>query len=106
MHGNLTNAGALQSTTDVAIANGDKLVITDASASNKINRSAITFDASTTTKALTPKGTFETFLQTHQDISGKEDKSNKVTSIRDASSATDTAYPSEKSVRTALDVKG
>jgi len=32
-------------------------------------------------------------------LSGKEDKSNKVTSIRAASSATDTAYPSEKAVR-------
>lgn len=60
-HGNITNAGALQ-TTDVAIATGDKLVITDASNSSKVARSSLTFDGSTATKALTQKGTFETFL--------------------------------------------
>lgn len=60
-HGNITNAGALQ-TTDVAIATGDKLVITDASNSSKVARASLTFDGSTATKALTQKGTFETFL--------------------------------------------
>lgn len=35
-------------------------------------------------------------------VSGKEDASNKVTTIRDVSTATDTAYPSEKAVATAL----
>ena len=59
-HGNITNAGALQ-TTDVSVANGDKLVVTDASNSNKVARTSVTFDGSTTTTALTPKGTFETF---------------------------------------------
>ncbi len=57
-HGNITNAGALQ-TTDVAIANGDKLVITDSSDSNKIARSSATFDGTTISKALTQAGTFE-----------------------------------------------
>ena len=57
-HGNITSGGALQ-TTDVAIANGDKLVITDASDSNKVARSSTAFDGSTITKALTQKGTFE-----------------------------------------------
>lgn len=66
-HGNITNAGALQ-TSDITIANGDKLVVTDASNSNKVARTSVSFDASTTTTALTPKGTFETFLQSHQDI--------------------------------------
>lgn len=61
-HGNITNDGALQ-TTDVAIANGDKLVITDASDSNKVARSSTAFDGSTTTTALTPKGTFESFAK-------------------------------------------
>ena len=61
-HGNITNAGALQ-TTDVSVANGDKLVVTDASNSNKVARTSVTFDGSTTTTALTPKGTFETFYQ-------------------------------------------
>lgn len=59
-HGNIQNGGTLQ-TTDVAIENGDKLVITDASNSNKIARTLRAFDGSTTTTALTPKGTFETF---------------------------------------------
>ena len=38
------------------------------------------------------------FLTSHQDITGKEDKSNKVTSI--SSSSTDTQYPSAKAVDT------
>lgn len=59
-HGNITNAGALQ-TTDIAIANGDKLVVTDASNSNKVARTSVTFDGSTATQALTKKGTWETF---------------------------------------------
>lgn len=59
-HGNVTNGGGLQ-TTDVTIGNGDKLVITDASDSNKIARASAAFDASTTSKALTKKGTFEDF---------------------------------------------
>lgn len=61
-HGNITNAGALQ-TTDVAIANGDKLVITDSSNSSKVARASLSFDGSTTTKALTKKGTWEDFVQ-------------------------------------------
>ena len=66
-HGNITNDGKLQ-TSDVTIANGDKLVITDSSDSDKVARASINFDGSTTTKALTPKGTFEDFLQSHQTI--------------------------------------
>ena len=57
-HGNIQNGGTLQ-TTDVAIANGDKLVITDASDSNKVARASAAFDGSTTSKVLTQKGTFE-----------------------------------------------
>lgn len=102
-HGNITNAGALQ-TTDVSIANDDKLVVTDASNSNKVARTSVTFDGSTTTTALTPKGTFETFLQSHQDISGKEDKSNKVTAWQ--STPDDTHYPSEKLVIDTIDANG
>lgn len=64
-HGNIQNEGILQ-TTDITVASGDKLIVTDSSDSNKIARTSISFDGSTTTKALTPKGTFETFLQTHQ----------------------------------------
>ena len=66
-HGNIQNGGTLQ-TNDVAIASGDKLVVTDSSDSSKIARTSTSFDGSTTTKALTQKGTFETFLQSHQTI--------------------------------------
>ena len=59
-HGNITNGGALQ-TNDITIANGDKLVVTDSSDSNKVARASISFDGSTATKALTQKGTWETF---------------------------------------------
>ena len=95
-HGNIQNGGTLQ-TSDVTIASGDKLVITDSSDSNKVARASATFDGSTTTKALTPKGTFETFLQSHQDISGKEDKSNKDASI--PNSPTSGHYPTTEAVK-------
>ena len=61
-HGNITNAGALQ-TNDITIANGDKLVVTDSSDSAKVARTSVSFDGSTTTKALTPKGTWTYFAQ-------------------------------------------
>lgn len=57
-HGNITNAGALQ-TTDVGIANGDKLVVTDASNSHKIARTSVSFDGSTTSQYLSKKGTWQ-----------------------------------------------
>lgn len=59
VHGNLSNGGAI--TSDTAVADGDKLVVTDASDSSKIIRSGVAFDGTTTTKALTPKGTWEDF---------------------------------------------
>jgi hypothetical protein len=43
------------------------------------------------------------FLTAHQDISGKEDKTNKTTSW--GATPSDTKYPSEKLVKTALDLK-
>lgn len=58
-HGNITNDGKLQ-TTDVSIASGDKLVITDSSDSSKIARASVSFDGSTTTQFLSKKGTWET----------------------------------------------
>lgn len=60
-HGNIQDGGALQ-TSDVTIASGDKLVVTDSSDSGKVARASASFDGSTTTKALTQKGTFETFM--------------------------------------------
>ena len=62
-HGSITNDGKLQ-TSDVSVANGDKLVITDSSDSAKVKRSSVSFDGSTDTKALTQKGTWETFSKT------------------------------------------
>lgn len=71
-HGNITNDGALQ-TTDVTIADGDKLVITDNSNSDKIARASIAFDGTTATKALTQKGTWETFNNyTHPTTDGNK----------------------------------
>lgn len=58
-YGNINTSGAI--TSDTAVANGDKIVVTDSSNSSKLIRTGITFDGSTTTKALTPKGTWETF---------------------------------------------
>ena len=59
-HGNIQNGGTLQ-TNDITIANGDKLVVTDASDSNKVARASISFDGTTTTQALTKAGTWVTF---------------------------------------------
>lgn len=61
-HGNIQSGGTLQ-TNDITIASGDKLVVTDASDSSKVARTSISFDGSTTTTALTPKGTFEAFAK-------------------------------------------
>lgn len=43
---------------EVTIANGDKIVITDASDSNKVKRASVAFDGSSTKAFLTQKGTF------------------------------------------------
>ena len=43
--------------------------------------------------------------ETSPDMDSKEDKANKVTTIRADGTATDTAYPSEAAVRTELDTK-
>ena len=83
-HGNITNGGALQ-TNDITIANGDKLVVTDASNSNKIARTSVAFDGSTTSTALTPKGTFEAFVQdanyVHTDNNYTTTEKNKLSGI-------------------------
>lgn len=69
VYGNLQNNGTLQ-ISDIPVGNGDKLVITDSDSnpSNMVVRSSIAFDGSTMTKALTPNGTWETFLQEHQTV--------------------------------------
>ena len=59
VHGNINNSGIV--TTSTTIASGDSILITDNSDSSKIKKASITFDGSTATKALTQKGTWETF---------------------------------------------
>ena len=71
-HGNIQNNGTLQ-TTDITIANGDKIIVTDADSTtaNQIARTSIAFDGSTATKCLTQKGTWESFTNntdTHRPI--------------------------------------
>ncbi|MCR5026982.1 MAG: hypothetical protein K6A34_06045 [Methanobrevibacter sp.] len=63
---------------------------------------------STTSGLIKNDGSIDTstYLTSHQDISGKEDKSNKVKSTAGWSSTTsDDNYPSEKLVKSALDLK-
>jgi hypothetical protein len=81
-HGNIQNGGTLQ-TTDVGIANGDKLVVTDSSNSAKIARTSVTFDGTTTTQALSKKGTFETFSKfsgSYTDLTNKPSLATVATS--------------------------
>ncbi len=61
VHGKITSDGKIASSDNVTIANNDRLIISDASDSYILKNSSITFDGSTTTKALTQKGTWETF---------------------------------------------
>lgn len=57
VHGQITNAGAITSTT--TLANRDGIIFADSSDSGKLKRSSITFDGSTTTNFLTQKGTWQ-----------------------------------------------
>lgn len=50
-------------TSEVAIANGDKMIIADASDSSKLKRVSAAFDGSTTKKFLNQKGTFTKVLE-------------------------------------------
>lgn len=59
-HGNITNGGDITATAPT-IASGDQIIINDHSESKITN--GPTFDGSTTTTALTPKGTWETFAK-------------------------------------------
>ena len=68
VHGNLDDAGKV--TNDVNVGNGDHLLIADHSAGDKLYMSNVTFDGSTRTKALTPKGTFESFAAATHDHDG------------------------------------
>ncbi len=50
-------------TSEVTIANGDKMIIADASDSSKLKRASAAFDGSTTKKFLNQKGTFTQVLE-------------------------------------------
>lgn len=70
-HGNITSGGDITATAPT-IASGDQIIINDNSASKITN--GPTFDGSTTTKALTQKGTWETFSKfsgSYDDLSNK-----------------------------------
>lgn len=56
---NAINGKAPNAPSEVTIANGDKIVITDASNSNKIARASVAFDGSSTGALLSKKGTWE-----------------------------------------------
>lgn len=74
---------------------------TNVSATTTGSGNAVTSVTASGSAITVTKGT--TFLTSHQDISGKEDKSNKVTAW--SATTTDTHYPSEKLVKSALDGK-
>lgn len=57
--------------TEVTIANGDKIVITDASDNNKTKRASVAFDGITVNKMLTQKGTFETVKEGNLEWGGR-----------------------------------
>ena len=59
-HGNIVSGGTIGSV-GITIGNGDTLIVADSSNGNKIEKTSIAFDGSTTTQALTKKGTFVSF---------------------------------------------
>lgn len=89
IHGNIQSDGTLQ-TTDIVISNGDKLVITDTSDNDKVARASLVFDGSTTTQALTKKGTWGTFLTEHQSLNAYATKNSPaLTGVPTAPTAAD-----------------
>ena len=60
IHGNISNDGEIGVSNNWALASDDGLIVFDASNSYKLERSSIVFDNSTTTEALSRKGTWET----------------------------------------------
>ena len=72
------NGGSVSATTidsglqadDITIASGDKLVVTDSSASNKVRRTGISFDTSVTTRCLTRAGTWASFTNNAGTVTG------------------------------------
>ena len=71
-HGNILNEGTIDTSSATAIKNKDKLIVLE-NGRDIVGRN-VEFDGTTAGRALTKKGTFEAFLTSHQDISGKADK--------------------------------
>ena len=63
-HGSITNAGAITSTSNTAIATNDRIVFSDNSDSSKLKRSTIVFDTNITNKYLSQAGTWADSLST------------------------------------------
>lgn len=89
-HGNIQNTGVLQQT-DITIASGDKLVVTDTSDSNKVARTSVSFDGSTATKCLTQKGTWESFTNNTGTVTGSG-TSGQLAKWNTSTGLTSTAY--------------
>ena len=84
-HGNITSTGTL--TSDITIANGDKLVVTK-SGTNKVSRASLTFDGSDTTKYLSKKGTWQSFPVASTSASGVVQLNDTLTSTSTTLAAT------------------
>lgn len=72
-HGSIEKDGTIDTSSATAIKTKDKLIVLE-DGKTIIGRD-VEFDGTTTGRALTKAGTFEAFLKSHQDISGKADKS-------------------------------
>ena len=70
-HGKIANDGTIDTSQATAIQGGDKMVVLE-DGKTIVGREVV-FDGTTRGKALTKAGTFEAFLTSHQDISGKAD---------------------------------
>ena len=71
-HGKISSDGKIDTSHATAIQNGDKMIVLEAR--KTIVGREVVFDGRDTSVALTKAGTFEAFLTSHQDISGKADK--------------------------------
>lgn len=71
-HGEISSDGTMDTSQAKAIQGGDKMIVLEEG--KAIVGREVVFDGRDTSKALTKAGTFETFLTSHQDISGKADK--------------------------------
>ena len=81
-HGDLNNSGIVTTNPPVAIADGDAILIADASVGNALKMSAITFDGSTATQFLSKKGTWETIATAGTQVTlNGVDKSGSTASI-------------------------